>query len=466
MEQESDFAAKLAKQIGKNQFDVWIAGQVVFVSQENSIQILGATEFGLDRIKRQFGLEIARVAGGYSKPLKVEYSVKSDSDNHEPSGDTMANFDPQSNSGNFADSNGGTLRSYRGNSQTKKPAARKVLRSKKAYPFQFCENNKLAATTVGEILRHPGQLSPVVFHGPAGCGKSTILSTVKSQFHKCRMVMMSAEQFTTSYLGALNGGGLPMFRRKYRDLDLLIVDDIQFFQGKRATTVEFQHTIDSLMADRQIVLSSDRPPNELDFLSTELATRLSAGLVCPLNFPGQETRKKILKDFCEQRGYDFETEVLQIIAEKMPYDVRRMSGALNRLRMATFGQHKKSITAERAAVILKDLFEVEHQYWSLKQIETAVCEAAGITKQEIRSASRSKRVCAPRMLAMWLSRQYTRAALSEIGDHFGGRSHSTVIAATKKMDSVIDADDVIQFANRPCRAKEILAQVRRDIQCG
>jgi len=344
-------------------------------------------------------------------------------------------------------------------------------RETQSIDFVFCENNHLARTICNEMLSKPGKISPVVFYGPTGSGKTILADMVKRRYRvqlNCRrMVMMSAEQFTSNYLGALNGQGLPMFRRHYRDLELLVIDDIQFFQGKKATTNEFQHTIDSLLnSGRQIILTSDRPPAELDFLSLELVTRLSGGLVCPVEYADEESRRIILKKFCQQRRYEFSDEVLEIIAAQMPHDMRRLSGAVNRLHMATVGRKRESISPEEVERILGDLFQVNSQNWSLRQIEKVVCGVAGVSPDEIRSSSRTQKVCTARMLAMWLSRKHSRAALSEIGDHYGGRSHSTVIAATKKMDTVESENASLRIEGGQYKFKDLVDRVRRQLKSG
>ena len=343
-------------------------------------------------------------------------------------------------------------------------AARQSNR-KRPTDFVFCERNRLAQVTFEQIQKQPGSMTPAVFCGPTGSGKTVLLKMVQRVFRQQtkggRQVMLTAEQFTASYLGALNGDGLAMFRRHFRDLDLLIVDDIQFFEGKKATTNEFHHTVDSLVAaGKQIVLACDRRPQDLDFLCSELIARLLGGLHCQLEYAGQSARLKILQTMCAQRGFSFTDSVLQLVAERLPQDGRRMSGALNLLHMASAGDVSR-MTASKAENILSDLLDTQEFRYTLRDIEKAVCDVSGITVPEIRSASRTKRVVGARMLAMWLSRKWTRAALSEIGDHFGGRSHSTVISATRKIEQLQSENGKLDCHGRSRKLSDLVEELKR-----
>ena len=174
--------------------------------------------------------------------------------------------------------------------------------------FWFGERNQLVQTGVSQLFQQPGQFSPLFIYGSTGSGKTHLLEALTNDFRrrlkKKRCVFLSAEQFTSQFVGSLRGGsGLPMFRRKYRDLDLLAIDDIQFLAGKRATLGEFQHTIDNLIrTGKQVVVSSDRPPIELGHLGNDISARLSAGLTTPLEYPDFEGRLHIVKRVCAQRN--------------------------------------------------------------------------------------------------------------------------------------------------------------------
>ena len=459
MELRSEFLRLLRQQVDSKRFELWIDGQIEFDVDESTIQIVTGDEFSMARAQRQFGEDFLRTASLLPGCPSVDYVVR------ELTSRSEQEFERSPAHSDEIDNGRSTKNSMVADASKKRKAGD---RKPKPYEFVFCEQNRMVKSTVEEICQSPGQISPVLFYGPTGCGKTVLAHSLSRRCRKSgiakRLVWMSAEQFTSAYLGALNGQGLPMFRRHYRDLELLIIDDIQFFRGKKATTAEFQHTVDSLLgAGQQIVLTADRPPLEMDFLSNELVTRLSSGLVCPVRYADASARKMIARQFCDQRGYLFSDSVLEVIAESFPQDARQMSGALNRLQMAVTPEKQPELTEGEVLELTDDLRQSPTVHWSMRQIENAVCEISGVTKHEIRSSSRAKRICTARMLAMWLSRQHTRSALSEIGVHFGGRSHSTVIAATKKVDQLIENNEKIELNRSQLRVRDFVERVNRDI---
>ncbi len=347
------------------------------------------------------------------------------------------------------------------------PPRKRDLRS-----FHFGHENRLAEASVSQLFERPGQFSPFFVYGPTGCGKTQLLESIVSDYRRRlrlrRCVYLSAEQFTSLFVGSLRGGeGLPMFRRKYRDLDLLVIDDVQFFAGKKATINEFQHTLDNLIRlGKQVIVSADRPPLELSSLGGDLHTRLTSGLTCPLNYPGLAGRIKIAKQMCEDRQMTLSSNVLELICEKMTRDVRRISGALNRLHALSLSTGM-SITPEVAQSELSDLFlACGGNSTSMLSIETAVCDFCGVKPHDLKSSSRSKQVSTARMLAMYLSRRYTSSAFSEIGDYFGGRSHSTVIAAQKKVASWIERNEGVSLAHATYPAKDVLHRLESNLRIG
>ena len=346
-------------------------------------------------------------------------------------------------------STGGSLRLHSARTTTSDPAFR---RKHGLESFWFGETNRLAQVSVRQAFQSFGQFSPIFVYGPSGSGKTHLLESIavdaRKELRLRRCVFMSAEQFTTYFVQALRGTGLPTFRRKYRDLDLLAIDDVQFFGGKKATLSEFQFTIDSLhRAGKQVVLASDRPPIELNHFGAELTARLTAGLICPIEYPDEEGRAKIIQRMCKQRHVDMPSDVVNVIASRLGRDVRRLSGAVNRIYAVAQARQCK-MTLEMANEVLADLFSVTSSGTSLPTIEKVVCEFCGVNPSELRSSSRRKSISSARTLAMYLSRQYTSSAYSEIGDYFGGRSHSTVIAANKKANLWIEENSAISLSQR------------------
>jgi chromosomal replication initiator protein len=274
-------------------------------------------------------------------------------------------------------------------------------------------------------------------------------------------VYLSAEQFTTYFIQALNGSGLPSFRRRYRHVDLLIVEDIQFFAGKRATLTELQHTIDSVLREgKQLVLTADRSPADLVNLGPEMVNRLSGGLVVRVELPDLEARGEIIRRAARERGLMVPEDVVGLIAERMPGDVRQLNGALNRLQVTSHAW-RKPISMEMAANALEDVFRSSVRVVRLEDIEKAVCNVFEVTPSNLRSSSKTRKVSHPRMLAMFLARKYTRAGLTEIGSYFGRRSHATVVSATKKVELWKTKGSSVRLTDHECPVEEALRQVER-----
>lgn len=304
----------------------------------------------------------------------------------------------------------------------------------------FCvgDCNQLAYTAARMVAEQPGAASPLFFWGPAGCGKTHLLAALKNELrvkhHLRRVVMLSAEQFTNDFTGAVRGSGLPGFRRRYRDVDALLIDDVQFVGGKKATLRELLYTVDSLMRGRcQLAFTGDRPPLELEGLNEELSGRLAGGMVCPLRPLDRATRLKMLQGLALRHPCPVDPLVLERLAEELAGDGRILTGAMNHMR--TLSQMLgRTVQWDELSASAPDLIAAGRPTVNLVDIQRAVCDMFGLPQDSLRARGQQRAVSQPRMLAMYLARQYTRAAFSEIGEFFGNRSHSTVIAATKRVE--------------------------------
>lgn len=307
------------------------------------------------------------------------------------------------------------------------------------------------------------QASPVMLCGPTGVGKTHLLRAIVQEYRRrhprASAVYLSAEQFTTGFIEALRGSGLPSFRQKCRGAHLLAIDDLQFFVGKARTVEELQYTVDTLLGDgRQLILASDRPLGELRSLGPELSSRLAGGLVCQIEPPEYATRLGILRRLRDELCLEAEDSVLARVASQITAGARELRGALHRLQaMSTaFGE---PISAEMADNALRELARQCTRPVRLSDVEHAVCDVFGVEPAQLRSERKGRSVSEPRMLAMWLARKYTRSAWSEIGQFFGRRSHSTVIAAHKRVERMIGAQGEVGLGDRPCRVEEAIRKL-------
>jgi chromosomal replication initiator protein len=301
--------------------------------------------------------------------------------------------------------------------------------------FMAGPSNRMALAAVELAAARPGEMSPLVVHGPSGVGKTHLLEGLCERARELRpgivAVYLAAEQFTTGFLQALHGSGLPGFRRTCRSAELLVIDDLQFFVGKRATLQELQQTIDALQRQgRQIVLGCDREPESIPDLGPELLTRLRGGMAARILPPEYDVRRAIVASLCQGRGLALPDEVLHYVASAMTRHARELYGAVNRLE-ATSRMLGIPVSLGMAEEALADLVRAGSRSVRLTDIEGAVCQAFGLDRGALQSGSRARAVNHGRMLAMYLARKHTHAALAEISSHFGRRSHSTVIAAQK-----------------------------------
>jgi chromosomal replication initiator protein len=336
--------------------------------------------------------------------------------------------------------------------------------------FVAGQSNRMALGAIEIAASRPGEMSPLVIHGPAGVGKTHLLEGVCGRARQCHpginVVSLSAEQFTTGFLQALHGTGLPGFRRTCRSADLLVIDDIQFFVGKRATLVEFQQTVDALHRQgRQMVFACDRELDALAGLGADLLTRLRGGMNARLLPPDYEVRRGILERLCAQRGLVVPADVVHYVATHMTRHARELIGAVNRLEAASL-MLGIPVAAGMAAEALADLVRSSGRSVRLADVERAVCKAFGIDAAVMQSARRSQAASHPRMLAMYLARRHTRAALAEIGGHFGRRSHSTVIAAQKTVEQWIASRGQIVLAEVAWDVEEAIRRVEDILRAG
>jgi chromosomal replication initiator protein len=255
-----------------------------------------------------------------------------------------------------------------------------------------------------------------------------------------RVCYLSAETFMNQMIEALQFGKTLDFRNKYRRMDLLLIDDVQFLQGKDATQEEFFHTFNALYdAHKQIVVTSDRVPKEIPTLEERLVSRFEWGLVVDIQPPDLETRIAILQHKASRTGLDLPQDVILFIAKNVKSNVRELEGSLIRL-IAHSSLNGSDVTIELAEEVLKNILSTETRRVTVDRIQHEVATDYGVTVEGLKSRKRTKNLTVPRQVAMHLCRQLTDLPLVEIGQAFGGRDHTTVIHACDKVDSQIKSN--------------------------
>jgi chromosomal replication initiator protein len=298
--------------------------------------------------------------------------------------------------------------------------------------------NRLAHAAARELVQTAGTtFNPLVIHGGVGLGKTHLLEAIgqalRARHPGLKLIQTTAEAFTNSFLDAMRTGQLNGFRARFRGAEALIVDDVHFLAAKRATQDEFLHTFNALVAAGvPIVLAADQHPRKIARLTDELATRFLGGMVVKLDAPDLATRRAILKAKALARGVDVPDAVLGYVAEHLRASVRELEGALHSLiAHAVLTGRRLDLTLAKSA--LRDTIRHTAQAVALRDVERAVCQLFEVDAEALKSDSRTRVLTFPRMLAMFLARKHVGAAYSEIGRFFGGRNHSTVISAEKKV---------------------------------
>lgn len=459
-----DLRNRLVLRLGADRFELWFGKQVRFELVDNQLRVCAPDQFTLDRLRKQFRADISRLAceavgHEVSLDFQVLSSAKKAASEHSNASEAISASVPP-------------VPTIKLNSPDRptRPRRSHATSSRTLDTFVVGPGNRIAMTAAKSICERPGSVSPLFIYGPPGCGKShlqeSICTTVRRSLGVRRVLSLSSEQFTSHFLDALHGSGLPSFRRKCRDVDVLAIDNVQFFAGKRATLVELQHTMDSLLRQgRQLILAADRPPNELRQLGPELAARVSGGLVCGIESADYETRLGIAKQMSVRSRRSIPEDVLQLVASELTGDARRIAGALHRLE-ATSEALDQTITLDFAHSTLSDIFRATVQVVRLADIERAVCDTFGLDSRTLRDGSKAKSASHPRMLAMWLARKYTRAAFSEISEHFGRRSHSTVISAEKKVNRWVSDGATIQLGQSACNVEDAIRRIETQLRTG
>jgi len=313
------------------------------------------------------------------------------------------------------------------------------------YTFEsFVEgpSNRFALAASTAVSDSPAKAyNPFFIYGGVGLGKTHLMHAigqrVLQKIPKAKILYMSSEDFTNQLISAIQTRTTPSFREKYRNVDVLLIDDIHFIAGKESTQEEFFHTFNTLFdAHKQIVVSSDRPPKEIQALEERLVSRFEWGLVTDIQPPDFETRIAILKKKSEKETIALPEDVFYFLGEKVKTNIRQLEGAL--IRVVAYAKLiGKDVTVDLAKEVLKDMIIEGEKKVTIDLIQKKVSEYFDIKLSDMRAKKRSKAIAYPRQVAMYLARQLTDFSLPEIGDQFGGRDHTTVIHACDKIENEI-----------------------------
>ena len=351
---------------------------------------------------------------------------------------------------------------YKSNKIDKKKKVRKSLykdNSKLFNPkfnfenFVVGGNNRFAYAASLAVAESPAEAyNPLFLYGGSGLGKTHLMQAIGIQVIKndptSNVLYISSETFTNELIEAINTQNTNQFKEKYRNIDILLIDDIQFLEGKEATQEEFFHTFNTLYENnKQIVISSDRPPSNLQKLDERLTTRFGFGITADVQPADFETRVAILKKKIELADIEVDSdieEVCNLIAEKIKYNIRELEGAMN--RMISFSEiMNNKIDLAFAKIVLKDIYRDTDKAIAPERIRSTVASYYDIKVSDLDSKRRTAEIALARQVAMYLCRESTDFSFSKIGEIFGGRDHSTVMSNCNKIQTLYQEDELIKY---------------------
>lgn len=316
--------------------------------------------------------------------------------------------------------------------------------------FVVGNNNKMAHAASVAVAESPGEAyNPLFIYGGVGLGKTHLMHSIAhfvlQKNPSAKVLYVTSEYFTNELIDSIRNGNnstMSKFREKYRNIDVLLIDDIQFIIGKESTQEEFFHTFNSLhSAKKQIIISSDKPPKDMEILEERFRSRFEWGLIADITLPDYETRMAILHKNEEMNGYNISEDVIKYIATNIKSNIRELEGAFNKV-MAGAKLEKKEVTLELAEQALKDIISPdEKKVITPEYIISVVAEHYGVTPADLSGNKRNSKIVMPRQVSMYLCREIISTPLKNIGKALGNRDHTTVMHGIEKIENELQNDD-------------------------
>ena len=316
--------------------------------------------------------------------------------------------------------------------------------------FVVGSNNKLAHAASVAVAESPGEVyNPLFIYGGVGLGKTHLMHSIAhfvlQKRPQSKVLYVTSEYFTNELIESIRNGNnstMSKFREKYRNIDVLLIDDIQFIIGKESTQEEFFHTFNALHgAKKQIIISSDKPPKDMEILEDRLRSRFEWGLIVDISSPDFETRMAILRKKEELDGYQIDDQVIEYIAQNVKSNIRELEGSLNKI-MAYANLENREINLALAEKVLKDIISPNQKRAITPElIINIVAEHFDLTPSDLTGNKRSSKIAFPRQIVMYLCRQMTETTLKIIGDSLGGRDHTTIMSGINKIEREVEEND-------------------------
>ncbi|WP_442597277.1 chromosomal replication initiator protein DnaA [Neobacillus sp. D3-1R] len=422
----------IEKKISKPSFDTWLKSTKAHSLQGDLLVITAPNEFARDWLEERYSHLISSILAEITgEELTVKFIIPQNQKEED------LDFPPPQKQTKKEDE----LIEYPQN----------ILNPKYLFDtFVIGSGNRFAHAASLAVAEAPAKAyNPLFIYGGVGLGKTHLMHAighyVLDHNPSAKVVYLSSEKFTNEFINSIRDNKAIEFRNKYRNVDVLLIDDIQFLAGKESTQEEFFHTFNTLHEEsKQIIISSDRPPREIPTLEDRLRSRFEWGLITDITPPDLETRIAILRKKAKAEGLDIPNEVMLYIANQIDTNIRELEGALIRV-VAYSSLINKDINADLAAEALKDIIpSSKPKVITILDIQKVVGQTYSIKLEDFKAKKRTKSVAFPRQIAMYLSRELTDYSLPKIGEEFGGRDHTTVIHAHEKISKLLQTDSQLE----------------------
>ncbi|MBP1971056.1 chromosomal replication initiator protein [Virgibacillus natechei] len=418
---------KIEEKISKPSFDTWLKNTKAEVLEKNTLIISAPNEFARDWLENQYSNVISEILGEITgTKLATKFIIPS----------SQAQVDDTK-----------PVKKTNSDKNATNDVPKTMLNSKYTFDtFVIGAGNRFAHAASLAVAEAPAKAyNPLFIYGGVGLGKTHLMHAighyVRQHEPDAKVVYLSSEKFTNEFINAIMDNKATNFRNKYRNVDVLLIDDIQFLAGKEQTQEEFFHTFNTLHEEnKQIIISSDRPPKEIPTLEDRLRSRFEWGLITDITPPDLETRIAIISKKAKAEGLDIPNEVMLYIANQIDTNIRELEGALIRV-VAYSSLVNQDIDPSLAADALKDIIPSNKpKVITIQGIQEVVGEKYNVRLEDFIAKKRTRAIAFPRQIAMYLSRELTDFSLPKIGEEFGGRDHTTVIHAHDKIIKSIEND--------------------------
>ncbi|MCA0988764.1 chromosomal replication initiator protein DnaA [Guptibacillus algicola] len=424
--------AEIEKKLSKPSFETWLKSTSANRMEGDTIIITAPNEFARDWLESRYSSLITETLLELTgSELRAKFII------------------PQTNSDDDLDIEQTMKKKPKAKPAQENPQS--MLNSKYTFDtFVIGSGNRFAHAASLAVAEAPAKAyNPLFIYGGVGLGKTHLMHAIGHYVidhnPNAKVVYLSSEKFTNEFINSIRDNRTVNFRNKYRNVDVLLIDDIQFLAGKEQTQEEFFHTFNALHEEsKQIVISSDRPPKEIPTLEDRLRSRFEWGLITDITPPDLETRIAILRKKAKAEGLDIPNEVMLYIANQIDTNIRELEGALIRV-VAYSSLINQDMNADLAAEALKNIIpSSQPKVITIHDIQTVIGDHFSVKLEDFAAKKRTKSVAFPRQIAMYLSRELTDFSLPKIGEEFGGRDHTTVIHAHEKISKLLDTDQDLQ----------------------